>query len=202
MSGFLNYFITTLKFSPDDVTIRKWIIQHRRSKGRCFVNKNSKRFEERCRQRGNMKKRKIMECTGKCRCLRSSERDGGRAQKCARSPGLAKLRFLAILKSRAISPAISLVSRHLGGAFSSLFLLVYHGGAEEFLQRHNSARELPSVSAYRRLRYKEVRPASGIPRIPPRQRWSSVWNLADGRKNEQWANGVHAVQLFPEHAAP
>jgi len=65
------------------------------------------------------------------------------------------------------------------------FYSAYRSGSEEFLQRHNSKQNFLPANAYRRLWYKKVWPASGIPRIPPQQRWSSIWNPADERKNEQ-----------------
>lgn len=84
---------------------------------------------------------------------------------------------------------------HLLVAAVLLFLLVYDGGSEEFLQRYNSARN--PCPAGKRISMTTIQGgAIGFQRIPFRQRWSSVWNLADGRKNEQCANAVHAAQLF------
>lgn len=96
------------------------------------------------------------------------------------APSAAELRFPGHVQSRQRFHLLAVAPRGI------LFLLVYQDGSEEFLQRHNSRRgSFRPASAYRRLRYKKVRPVPGIPRIPSRQRWSSVWNLADGRKNEQ-----------------
>jgi len=81
-------------------------------------------------------------------------------------------------------------------AATVLFLLTYHGGSEEFLQRHNSTRNLRPADERISTTATIQGGAIGFRRIPSR-RWSSVWNLADGRKNEQWANAVHATQLFP-----
>jgi hypothetical protein len=69
-------------------------------------------------------------------------------------------------------------------AAAVLFLLTYHGGSGEFLQRHNSARNLCPAGKRISTTATIQGGAIGFRRIPSR-RWSSVWNLADGRKNEQ-----------------
>jgi len=83
---------------------------------------------------------------------------------------------LAILESGAVSAAIPLVSWPPRRRRRSLFALPSRIG--RILQCHNSARNFRLAGE--RISTTSIQEgASGIPRIPLRKRWSSVWNLVE-----------------------
>lgn len=110
-------------------------------------------------------------------------RKGKRARRSRESP---------IPESRAISPAITLVSRRPHGIF---LLLVCQEGSEEFFQRHNSARELPPSERISATSIQEG--ATGLWYFANSFPTTLVKCLESCRREEKRAIGAHAVQLFP-----